>query len=139
MSRNKPDTLLGSCHQSGVLTEFAWCPADVRYCADGGANRLYDAFSTREHDREQLVRQTSEKCLRDTNLHRLLASAPSYLPDLIKGDLDSIRDDVRAYYQAHVRRPTSDAICTVLTADTTPSAPYRAYRSCMIRISTLRT
>ncbi|KAH6913031.1 thiamine pyrophosphokinase [Coprinopsis sp. MPI-PUGE-AT-0042] len=42
-------------------------------CADGGANRLYDAF---QDDATRL----------------------RYLPDLIKGDLDSIRPDVRDFY-----------------------------------------
>lgn len=28
-----------------------------------------------------------------------------YLPDLIKGDLDSLRDDVKKYYESQVRIP----------------------------------
>ncbi|KAI7097300.1 hypothetical protein KC324_g21329, partial [Hortaea werneckii] len=45
--------------------------ASFRLCADGGANRLYDAFGT-EHD---------------------------ILPDLIHGDLDSLDDAVREAYE----------------------------------------
>lgn len=47
-----------------------WKNASIRYCADGGANRVYDAFGKDD----------------------------AYVPDLIKGDLDSLRDDVRQYY-----------------------------------------
>lgn len=50
----------------------AWYASSVRLCADGGANRLYDALAPAERD--------------------LL------LPTVIKGDLDSLRPDVRAYY-----------------------------------------
>lgn len=50
----------------------AWASSAVRFCADGGANRLYDALDPDE--REQM------------------------LPTMIKGDLDSIRPDVRSFY-----------------------------------------
>ncbi|WVO15068.1 thiamine pyrophosphokinase [Cryptococcus depauperatus] len=46
-----------------------WRAAAIRICADGGANRLYDV----------------------DDQHK-------YLPDMIKGDLDSIRADVQEYY-----------------------------------------
>ncbi|CDS13597.1 hypothetical protein LRAMOSA05773 [Lichtheimia ramosa] len=52
-----------------------WTNASLRYCADGAANRLYDAFSDDEQKRE------------------------FYIPDEIAGDLDSLRDDVREYYE----------------------------------------
>jgi hypothetical protein len=35
-------------------------------------------------------------------LHGFFLTSSSYLPDVIKGDLDSIRDDVRYYYQSQV-------------------------------------
>ncbi|OCF31577.1 thiamine pyrophosphokinase [Kwoniella heveanensis BCC8398] len=53
------------------LLDRAWKAAEVRLCADGGANRLYKV------DEQQ-----------------------AYLPDMIKGDLDSIRDDVRTHYSS---------------------------------------
>ncbi|KAG6886910.1 hypothetical protein C0992_001673, partial [Termitomyces sp. T32_za158] len=53
-----------------------WNACVWRACADGGANRLYDLF-----DDEPEIRTL-------------------YLPHLIKGDLDSIRDDVRSFYQS---------------------------------------
>ncbi|KAF1937366.1 thiamine pyrophosphokinase [Clathrospora elynae] len=54
-----------------------WKHSGYRICADGGANRLFDMF---EGD---LVEQRGQ-----------------YLPDIIRGDLDSLRDDVRNYYAA---------------------------------------
>ncbi|CED84536.1 thiamin pyrophosphokinase [Phaffia rhodozyma] len=56
-----------------------WRSCQIRYCADGGANRLYDFFDSDKERRQ-------------------------FLPDLIKGDLDSLRSDVRSWYeQAGVR------------------------------------
>ncbi|EIW73187.1 hypothetical protein TREMEDRAFT_25042 [Tremella mesenterica DSM 1558] len=49
-----------------------WNASEVRYCADGGANRLYDLWNADNRNR--------------------------YLPNMIKGDLDSIRTDVHTYY-----------------------------------------
>ncbi|KAF1799097.1 thiamine pyrophosphokinase [Mucor lusitanicus] len=53
-----------------------WSNATYKFVADGGSNRLYDAF---KHDQEALAQ---------------------YIPDEIRGDLDSIRPDVRAYYES---------------------------------------
>ncbi|KAE9410601.1 thiamine pyrophosphokinase Thi80 [Gymnopus androsaceus JB14] len=59
------------------LFQRLWDSTCWHCCADGGANRLLDV----------LMQQ-------DENL------ASSYLPDLIKGDLDSLRADVHEYYAA---------------------------------------
>ena len=58
--------------QSSIFTHL-WREAGVRVCADGAANRLHDSLADADRDR--------------------------LLPDLIKGDLDSIRDDVAAFYR----------------------------------------
>lgn len=53
-----------------------WNMADYRVCADGGANRLYDA--------------TVDMVVDNMNI----------IPTTIRGDLDSIRDDVKEYYMS---------------------------------------
>ncbi|KAF8962763.1 thiamine pyrophosphokinase Thi80 [Flammula alnicola] len=57
------------------LLHRLWSSTEWRCCADGGANRLFDSFQDTQ-DRAK------------------------FLPDLIKGDLDSIRPDVWAYYES---------------------------------------
>jgi len=52
-----------------------WKASSWKACADGGANRLHDSFSGE---------------LEDLRIR--------FLPDLIKGDFDSIREDVKEYY-----------------------------------------
>ncbi|KAG6810486.1 hypothetical protein H0H92_011666 [Tricholoma furcatifolium] len=61
---------------SRELLNRVWNSCSWRLCADGGANRLYDTFSDDPESRTK------------------------YAPDLIKGDLDSLRDDVRSYYSS---------------------------------------
>ncbi|KAL0093625.1 thiamine pyrophosphokinase [Phycomyces blakesleeanus] len=58
------------------LFERLWANATIRLCADGGTNRLYDAFENSPEKRDK------------------------HLPDEIRGDLDSIRPEVRAFYEA---------------------------------------
>ncbi|CAI5742513.1 unnamed protein product [Hyaloperonospora brassicae] len=53
-----------------------WTHAQLRVCADGGANRLYDR--SRALKAQEIVQA----------------------PDYIKGDLDSLREDVRAFFAA---------------------------------------
>jgi hypothetical protein len=75
---------------SGVLGVL-WKASSYRVCADGGANRLYDAtvaIMTRKEDRGVGINDAvSNNC------------NPDFLPDLITGDLDSLRSDVRMYYE----------------------------------------
>ena len=63
-----------------------WHASDWRCCADGGGNRLHDLLSETDNRLPQSQR----------------TEADQYLPDLLKGDLDSLRDDVRQYYEAQV-------------------------------------
>ncbi|KAA8906653.1 thiamine pyrophosphokinase [Sphaerosporella brunnea] len=60
-----------------------WKNSRLQVCADGGANRLYDSLDEKER--------------------------AQFLPDRIIGDLDSVRDDVRAYYQARGVKITQDS------------------------------
>ncbi|GAA5922463.1 thiamine diphosphokinase [Sporobolomyces koalae] len=65
-----------------------WKTARVRYCADGGANRLYDRFVKGKGKLD------SDDAWTDDDANEL-----NWLPDLVLGDLDSLRDDVREYYE----------------------------------------
>jgi len=64
--------LIVNCALPATL-KYAWNLAKLRICADGGTNRLYDHFPDRE----------------------------KWIPDYIKGDLDSVKHDVRDYYEKH--------------------------------------
>ncbi|BAP70552.1 thiamine pyrophosphokinase [Kluyveromyces marxianus] len=55
--------------------EKLWNRYSVKVCADGGANRLYDYFCGDNGER--------------------------YMPDVIAGDMDSIREEVRLFYETH--------------------------------------
>jgi len=72
---------------SKPLLSRLWHASDWRCCADGGANRLHDLLSGADD------RPTSQIALGGSG-------ADQYLPDLVKGDLDSLRADVRQYYEA---------------------------------------
>jgi hypothetical protein len=56
------------------LLRRIWPHFRLKICADGGANRLYDLLETSE-------------------------DKIAHLPDLVKGDLDSIRPDVSNFYR----------------------------------------
>ncbi|KAG8460620.1 hypothetical protein KFE25_011395 [Diacronema lutheri] len=69
---NSEGAQAGSAAPDSIF-ERAWRCARVRVCADGAANRLHDGLRTNER-------------------------RAAFVPDLIKGDLDSLRTDVRAFY-----------------------------------------
>ncbi|DAZ98665.1 TPA: hypothetical protein N0F65_008791 [Lagenidium giganteum] len=71
----KPQVTAHTRNHATELFWNCWSNAHVTVCADGGANRLYDRSV--QVDAEALVQ-----------------------PQYIKGDLDSLRDDVRAFYEA---------------------------------------
>ncbi|XXG54146.1 hypothetical protein AAC387_Pa03g2099 [Persea americana] len=62
------------------FTPLLWKHAQLRLCADGGANRLYD----------EMPALLPHEDLLDVR-HR-------YKPDIIKGDMDSIRPEVQEFY-----------------------------------------
>lgn len=64
------------------IFQHLWGRSNYRICADGGANRLFDATVT-----------TSDTSSEKTTPNNV------YLPDKIKGDLDSLRSDVREHYE----------------------------------------
>jgi len=57
----------------GKMLPMLWPLAQIRLCADGGANRLYD-WNKKKQDR-------------------------LYIPTKIIGDLDSLREETKKYYQ----------------------------------------
>jgi thiamine pyrophosphokinase len=69
-----------------TVFELLWKQTSLKIYADGGANRVYDAFVGSE--------KLSE-----------------YIPNYICGDLDSLRDDVRDYYVAKVRMSDRSSLC----------------------------
>ncbi|KAI5269806.1 thiamine pyrophosphokinase [Aureobasidium subglaciale] len=62
-----------------------WNHTSYRLCADGGANQLHDLFVLNDPSR-----------------------LDQYLPDIVHGDLDSLRDDVKAHYQGRGVEVTQD-------------------------------
>ncbi|KAH9068341.1 thiamine pyrophosphokinase [Lactarius deliciosus] len=70
---------------SKPLLHRLWHASDWRCCADGGGNRLHDLLSGADDRPTSYSRRTE---------------ADEYLPDLLKGDLDSLRDDVKQFYEA---------------------------------------
>ncbi|GAA5969199.1 hypothetical protein JCM11641_007506 [Rhodosporidiobolus odoratus] len=68
-----------------------WAAATVRYCADGGANRLYERFVK---GKGKAVEGEGEWG------HEVDGDEEKWLPDLVLGDLDSLKEDARAYYEA---------------------------------------
>ncbi|XP_044502678.1 thiamine pyrophosphokinase 1-like isoform X1 [Mangifera indica] len=97
------------------LPRFApllWDRAQLRLCADGGANRVYDEFPQFfPHEDASHVRNR-------------------YKPDLIKGDMDSIRKEVLEFYaslgtkvidESHDQDTTDLHKCVAYIRDFTPN------------------
>ncbi|KAK9710844.1 thiamine pyrophosphokinase, variant 2 [Basidiobolus ranarum] len=57
-----------------TIFKHIWKTASIRLCADGGTNRLHDTFAGTE------------------DLHH-------YIPDYITGDFDSLRPEVKEFYE----------------------------------------
>ena len=82
------------------LFSHLWDEASVRVCADGAANRLHDALSV---ERRAALRAA---CIPPAERRS------NQLPDVITGDLDSIRPEVLEFYEQIgvpvVREPEQD-------------------------------
>ncbi|XP_043718689.1 thiamine pyrophosphokinase 1-like [Telopea speciosissima] len=80
---NKPSPTYALVVLNQSLPRFfplLWKAAQLRLCADGGANRLYDEMP-------ELFPQENSEHVRNR-----------CKPDVIKGDMDSIRTDVQEFY-----------------------------------------
>lgn len=78
-----------------VLTRIRTETASVRYCADGGANRLYQRYARQLQPRRGPASSANDDDDEDDD-------ADTFLPDMIKGDLDSLKPQVRDYYASKV-------------------------------------
>ncbi|KAK6457054.1 uncharacterized protein RJT20DRAFT_127186 [Scheffersomyces xylosifermentans] len=64
----------------GLNLRALWKRTNIHICADGGANQLFDYFQDKTNESSTALRE-------------------QYIPNYIVGDFDSLRDDVRSYYE----------------------------------------
>uniref|UniRef100_A0A452YYH9 Thiamin pyrophosphokinase catalytic domain-containing protein n=1 Tax=Aegilops tauschii subsp. strangulata TaxID=200361 RepID=A0A452YYH9_AEGTS len=90
-----------------------WDRAQVRVCADGGANRVFDGMP-------ELLPGHARDDVRSR-----------YKPDVIKGDMDSVRPEVKEYYsnlgtkiadQSHDQDTTDLHKCVAFITDNSPGS-----------------
>ena len=67
---------------TGELFNHIWNYSDIHICADGGANRIYDTIVSKEEDQQFTTMEMN------------------FIPEYIKGDLDSLRSDARRFYES---------------------------------------
>ena len=85
----------GVCAMPPILNRL-YALSSFVMCADGGANRLYDMSSLGgEYPRKSALHDKPPMC----DLLTPLSSSSAFKPDVIKGDLDSIRPDVKSHYE----------------------------------------
>ena len=98
---------------SKPLLHRLWHASDWHCCADGGANRLHDLLSACGGDGTSGGNGATVAADWPTGWiaslvswfvrpRRMTSEVDGYLPDLLKGDLDSVREDVRRYYETRV-------------------------------------
>ncbi len=104
---------------------------DIKLCADGGANRLHDHLfhralirkfpsghrssrspNTRSNGFDAIANSSTINMTHNDDdverqssyyIEKEMFEERRWLPDVIKGDLDSLRDDVKEYYESMVR------------------------------------
>ena len=95
-SRSKTALIILNQPFSKALLRRLWHATDWHCCADGGANRLHDSLNGDAIDTTTTAMTTTVSEMADR--------VDDYLPDLLKGDLDSVREDVRRFYETRVSR-----------------------------------
>lgn len=88
---------------NNTLDEYSYpilLNSDFLICADGGANRLYD-WCKQENKIELKYKQNRIKEKSSACDDSLFIKKELLLPDIICGDLDSIRKEVWLYYEKH--------------------------------------
>jgi thiamine pyrophosphokinase len=98
-SRSKTALIILNQPFSKALLRRLWHATDWHCCADGGANRLHDVLNG---DSGDAIDTTTTAMT--TTASAVADRVDDYLPDLLKGDLDSVREDVRRYYETRVSR-----------------------------------
>lgn len=83
------------------LLERLWNSTQWHCCADGGANRLFDVFSLEESAGRDADEARLRRVVPVIGPCGFVTGICRYLPDLIKGDFDSLRPDVRNFYASH--------------------------------------
>jgi thiamine pyrophosphokinase len=92
-SRSKTALIILNQPFSKALLRCLWHTTNWHCCADGGANRLHDVLNGGN---------SADATIDDTATTTADHRVDNYLPDLLKGDLDSVREDVRRYYETRV-------------------------------------
>ena len=95
-SRSKTALIILNQPFSKGLLRRLWHATDWHCCADGGANRLHAVLNGDSGDSINNTTTATASTAADR--------VDDYLPDLLKGDLDSVREDVRRYYETRVSR-----------------------------------
>ena len=94
---------------SKALLRRLWHATDWHCCADGGANRLHDVLNGDSGDAIDTTTTATT-----TTASEVADRVDNYLPDLLKGDLDSVREDVRRYYETRVSRCSTHFLLPLL-------------------------